>query len=215
MLTSNKEKWSKLIVASFLSVPILASIISTLHIVHYLNLGNPDWMSYFLSVTFEVGSIASFVALSVLDKLKKGMVLFIFFILFLMQLMGNVYFSFEYINIKLLANPEWMGSFIELIRPIYDADDKSTYKFILAMIIGVPIPLVSLSFLKSLVDYLKVDEDARATTSITTQDVEVIAPIMEQPADVEIPKAEEAKEEPKSRDRLNNNGVAPFTNSHE
>ena len=30
MLTSNKEKWSKIIVASFLAVPVLASIISTL-----------------------------------------------------------------------------------------------------------------------------------------------------------------------------------------
>ena len=208
MLTSNKEKWSKIIVASFLAVPVLASIISTLHIVHYLNLGNPDWMSYFLSITFEVGSIASFVALSVLDKLKKGMVLFIFFILFLMQLMGNVYFSFEYINIKLLADPNWLNSFIELVRPIYDAEYVSTYKFILAMIIGVPIPLVSLSFLKSLVDYLKVDD------TMLPQPITPVTPVTLVTPTTPESKSGERRGRRGSADP-NVSDIAPFTNTHE
>lgn len=158
-MIKNKEAMRRIIVASFLSVPVLASIISTLHLVNFFRLGNHDWMSYMLAVTFEVGSIASFVALSVLDKIKKGMIYFVFVILFFLQLIGNVYFSFEYINIMLATHPQWMATFMELVRPIYEADSVSTYKFILSIIIGVPIPLVSLSFLKSLVDYLKVDEN--------------------------------------------------------
>ena len=171
-MIKDKKNWNKIIVGSFLSVPILASIISTLHIVHFFSIGNPDWMSYFLAITFEIGSIASFVALSVLDKIKKGMVMFIFAILFFMQLVGNVYFSFEYVNIKLATDPGWMGTFIELIKPIFDAENPSTYKFILAMVIGIPIPLVSLSFLKSLVDYLKVEDVPMQIVAETPEKVE-------------------------------------------
>jgi hypothetical protein len=148
----------KMVVASFLLTPIIASLISTIHIVHFFALGNPTLMSYLLAITFEVGSVASFVALSVLDRIKKGIVMFIFTILFFMQLVGNVYFSFEYVNQQLAIHGSWLNSFIELVKPLYDPENPNTYKFILSLVIGVPIPLISLSFLKSLVDYLHVDD---------------------------------------------------------
>ena len=165
MQIQERRRWDKVIIASFLAVPILASIISTLHIIHFLDIGNPGWMSIFLSITFEVGSVASFLALSVLDKIKKGMVMFIFTILFVMQMTGNVYFSFEYVNIQLAINPKWMNTFIELVTPLFTFESQSTYKFVLALLIGLPVPIVSLAFLKSLVDYLKVD-DASALATI-------------------------------------------------
>jgi hypothetical protein len=159
MIAKRKKTWDRIVIGAFLSVPILASIISTIHIVHLFNLGNPSWMSVFLAITFEVGSIASFMALSVLAKIKKGMVWFIFVVLFLMQLIGNVYFSFEYVNNQLSVTGSWLANFVELMKPICNFEEFSTYKFLLAILIGTPIPMVSLAFLKSLVDYLKVDDD--------------------------------------------------------
>lgn len=149
----------KAIIAAFLAVPIMASIISTLHLVHLFLLGNPDAMSYFLSIAFEIGSVASFAALAVLHRLKKGMVILIFIVLFFMQLVGNVYYSFEYVNRMLIENPTWLASFTELLSPLFGKLAPATYKFILAIVIGVPIPLVSVSFLKSLVDYLQVSDE--------------------------------------------------------
>ena len=146
-----------IVTIAFLLTPIIASIISGIHIVHFFALGNPDWMSYFLAITFEIGSIASFIALSVMDRIKKSMVIFIFVILFFMQLIGNVYFSLEYVNQQLAINSSWLSTFSEMCHPLFGDIEQSTYKFILAITIGVPIPLVSLSFLKSLVDYLNVD----------------------------------------------------------
>ena len=154
-----------LVIIAFLLVPIITSIISTVHIVNFFSLGNSTWISYSLAVAFEVGSVASFIALSVLDKIKKGMVVFIFSILFFMQLIGNIYYSFEYINIKLISDPSWMNTFIELIKPVYDVDTASTYKFILSLLIGIPIPLVSLLFLKALVNYLDPDKEVKIISS--------------------------------------------------
>lgn len=153
------KRAKKLVIASFLATPIAASLISTLHLVNFFYLGNHSWMSYVLAATFEVGSIASFVSLGVMHKIKKWMVMLIFTILFFMQLLGNVYFVFEYVNQRLAENPAWLSSFVEMIRPVYDSDSLSDYKFVLALMIGTTIPLVSILFLKSLVDYLSVQED--------------------------------------------------------
>lgn len=161
LVMESKTIGRKAIIAAFLAVPIMASIISTLHLVHLFLLGNPDAMSYFLSVAFEIGSVASFAALAVLHRLKKGMVILIFIVLFFMQLVGNVYYSFEYVNRMLLENPTWLASFTELLSPLFGKLAPATYKFILAIIIGVPIPLVSVSFLKSLVDYLQVSDEVK------------------------------------------------------
>ncbi len=187
MINNKSKHWNNLIIGSFLAVPIFCSFISTLHLVHFFNLGNPDWMSYFLAIVFEIGSVASFVALSVLDKIKKGMVMFIFTILFVLQLIGNVFFSFQYVNLKLSVDPAWMSTFIELSKPLFDVEDPSTYKFILSLLIGVPIPLVSLLFLKSLVDYLKVD----------VKEVVDVTPIQEEKP------LEEEKQEVDSKDVMN------------
>ena len=147
-----------LIIIAFLSVPIAASFMSTLHLIDLFKLGNPGWMAVFLAITFEIGSIASFIALSVMRKIKKWIVLSIFFILFLEQLFGNVYSTFDYINQMLVIHPTWLASFTELIKPVFTPDDPNTFKFILALVIGAFIPLISLAFLKSMVDYLEPDE---------------------------------------------------------
>lgn len=156
-------KNKNIIISAFLITPIITSIISTIHLVKFFNLGNTDWISWLLAIAFELGSVASFIALSVLGKIKKGIIIFIFLILFLLQLIGNVYFSFQYINLSIISDPTWMNTFIELVKPIYEVDTLSTYKFILSMLIGIPIPLVSLLFLKSLVDYLEPDKEINIT----------------------------------------------------
>ena len=65
----NKKFLHNLIVVGFLSVPILSSIISTFHLYTFFSLADMNWMSIMLAVVFELGSLTSFLALSILDKL--------------------------------------------------------------------------------------------------------------------------------------------------
>lgn len=143
-----------LITGAFLIVPLLSSAISTLHILHFMQLGNYWWMSLTLATAFEIGSISSLLTLTILDKLNKFLVWFIFWTLAFMQIIGNIYFSFDYLNANLSANPHFLDSFVELFWFIFDGDIRLA-KFTASIIIGLPIPLISLSFLKSLVDYVK------------------------------------------------------------
>lgn len=149
----------KVIIFCFIAVPLLSSIISTVHIVDLFSLGNPSWISLSLAIAIEVGSIASFMTLSILGKLNRSIVWSIFSILFLMQIIGNMYFSYDWITQKMIDSPAWISTFKEMLEFfLYSVKDKSV-KMIITMIISIPIPLISVFLLKSTVDYLKEDRE--------------------------------------------------------
>ena len=157
-MTQSKSIDSRLLYV-FLAVPLLSSIFSAIHLVNMVNLGNPVAMAVGLAITFEIGSIVTFISLSksILKRLKKELLLFIFVVLFLLQSFGNVYSSFDYVRHKLIADPTWLDSFREMFFNMIDA---TTAKFTLAVLIGLPIPVISLVMFKIAIDYFSFDEQA-------------------------------------------------------
>lgn len=157
----------KLVIGTFLSVPAVSSLISTIHLIDLFNMGNPTWLSIFLAVTFELGSIASLLAISVLEKIKVGAIWFIFFILSALQIIGNVYYSYNFTSNELLSNPLFLQNFMDLFSPIIGEEIRDA-KIFLSCIIGIPIPLIALFFLKSNIDYLK--PSSRSITETSSDD---------------------------------------------
>lgn len=153
---TRQRKIDRNLLLAFLSVPMLSSIMSAIHLINMVELGNPFFMAVVLAVTFELGSIVSFVALSknILKRLKKDILYIIFGMLFVLQAFGNVYSSFDYIRVMLLSDPTWLDSFREMF---FNAMDVPTSKLLLSCIIGLPIPIISLAFLKSAIDYFSFD----------------------------------------------------------
>ncbi len=150
------DDFRKIVVASFLAVPFLSSLISTIHIITFFGLGNMSWMAIILALAFEIGSIASLMTLTVLDKINRAAVWFIFFVLVIMQMLGNVYYTYDFISNAMASNPKWIDSFIDLVEMMtMQKLEQRTTKFILSLLIGLPIPVISLAFLKSVSDYLK------------------------------------------------------------
>jgi hypothetical protein len=162
MKTAN---FKKAIVFCFILVPLLSSIISTVHLVDFFYLGNPSWISYTVAVAIEVGAVASFLTLSILSKLNKTIVWGMFFILFFMQVIGNVYFSYDWVSSKIDQDPSWLTNFREMMEFFIYKVDMKTSKMILSLLIGVPIPLISVFLLKSTADYL--GTDAEIITELT------------------------------------------------
>ena len=149
----------KIIVFCFILVPLLSSLISTIHLVDLFALGNPSWISYTVAIAIEVGAVASFLTLSILSKLNKGIVWGMFTILFLMQIIGNVYFSYDWITKRIAQDPNWVKNFKEMLEFFFYEIDEKTSKMILSMLIGIPIPLISVFLLKSTTDYLGTDSE--------------------------------------------------------
>jgi hypothetical protein len=168
---SSSEIYKRIVIGAFLTVPFFSSLISTVHAVNLFGLGNKVWMAICLAIVFELGQLGSLMTLAVLDKINKGIVWSIFVVLAFMQIVGNVYYTFDFISQKLKLNGEWLDTALELINKFaYKPVDPITGKFILSLVIGVPIPLISIAFLKSLTDYLKPKDSIEVLTEEITKE---------------------------------------------
>lgn len=136
------------IITTFVSLYLVVSIISTIHVIDFFKLSNPDWLAISLAIAFEIGAAASLASLIALDKMNKTMVWFLFILLTAMQAMGNTYYAYTHLDN--------FNSWIELFGLV---DEELIYqKRILSIISGAILPLVALGFIKSLVDYIKPNE---------------------------------------------------------
>ena len=152
----NKNKLvNRLIIIVFISVPLLSSLISMIHLFNMYDLGNIEILAIASAICIELGAISSFLSLSILSKLNRTIVWSIFILLFLLQIIGNIYYSFDYITIKMTTNSTYLNSFQELMNRFFTDIELPDVKLILSIIIGAPIPIISLMLLKSLMDYIK------------------------------------------------------------
>ena len=147
------------IIGSFVTLYLLVSIISTIHVVDFFKLSNPTWLAVSLAIGFEVGAAASLASLIVLDKMNKSIVWGLFILLTAMQAMGNTFYAFSHL--------ENFTGWIELFG--LQEEDLIYQKRVLAIISGAVLPIVALGFIKSLVDYIKPEPEVLAESLDNTQ----------------------------------------------
>ena len=135
----------RFVIGTFVSLYLLVSVISTIHVVDFFKLSNPHWLAVSLAVAFELGAAASLASLIILEKMNKTLVWILFGAITLMQMQGNMYYAF--VNMRDFQGWSELFGLIEE-DPIYQ-------KRILAAVSGAILPLVALGFIKSLVDYIK------------------------------------------------------------
>ena len=139
----NIIKWT--IVGIFVGLYAMVSAISTIHVIDFFRLSNPNWLAITLAIAFEIGAAASLGAIVILDKTSRFMVWMLFLIITAMQMMGNMYYAYTHLT-------EYQ-SWSELFGLI---EEEAIYqKRILSLISGAILPLVALGFIKSLVDYIR------------------------------------------------------------
>jgi len=167
-----KKTTSYFIIGTFVTLYLLVSVISTIHVIDFFKLSNPDWLAISLAVAFEVGAAASLASLITLEKMNKGIVWGLFIILTLMQAMGNTYYAYTHLK-------DFQG-WIELFG--LTEEDLIYQKRVLSIVSGAILPIVALGFIKSLVDYIKpsdsdvteVNSDAPETVTDNVEEVEEI-----------------------------------------
>jgi hypothetical protein len=142
---------SYFIIGTFVTLYAIVSVISTIHVIDFFKLSNPEWLAISLAVAFEIGAAASLASLIALKKMNRSLVWGLFIVLTLMQMMGNTYYAFT----NLENFQDWVDLFgLSEEEPIFQ-------KRILSLISGGVLPLVALGFIKSLIDYIKPTEVSR------------------------------------------------------
>lgn len=132
---------NNLIRNSFLIPILLVVIMSISHVVSWYDLGNPLSWAVYLSVAVEFFALACVSAASI--KIGKGSIWFLFIMVTLVQIVGNVYFGYKEISVDSDAFVSW----VELISPLFLDWEILDHRRFLAAIQGGTLPIMSLTAL--------------------------------------------------------------------
>ena len=194
------------IIGTFVSLYAITSIVSTIHVIDFFRLSNPDWLAISLAIAFEIGAAASLASIITLDKMNKAIVWSLFIELTVMQAMGNAYYAYTH-----LVN---FQGWIELFGLI--DEDLIYQKRVLSLVSGAILPIVALGFIKSLVDYIKPSDSDTVPPIVqespadqTIESIEEVEPVREnQPEQVQIIQTEPQIDKIVSIDALLARGTA-------
>jgi len=139
---SKREKW---IFFSFIIPPLAISFISMLHIISLFETSNAYWMAVAIAISIELAAMSSLVALVTLNRLNRTTIWGIFGVLAILQIFGNMYHS--YVNMS----PESVQTILNLLAIENTPWSLRLVNFIVSGIL----PVISLTFVKGIVDYFK------------------------------------------------------------
>jgi len=149
------KNYKRLIIAAFLVPIITVAIVSISHVTTWYGISNPITWSIYLSVGVEIAALSALAAISANMGSK---VYFPFVIVTLVQFIGNIFFSYSYINIDSQQFKDW----VDLVSPLLEfigvePTDYVGHKRFLAFFAGGMLPVISLSFLHMLVKFTEED----------------------------------------------------------
>jgi hypothetical protein len=152
-------------IRSMFLVPILlVAGISISHVVSWYNITNPLSWAIYLSIAIEVGAMTALIAAT--NRIKGG-VWFMFGLVTIIQMIGNIFFSYKEID----SNGDLFKSWVELTGPIWemigsDPTDIPAMKRWLAFLEGGLLPIISLTSLHFFVKYDGKKEDDDETPQV-------------------------------------------------
>jgi hypothetical protein len=153
----NSKKLEKFWVGTFIALWVLVSTVSTVHSIEFFELSNHTALGWILAIGFEIGAMASLGGI-ILSKGNKTLIWMLFIILTAFQIHGNMYYAWTHSS----DISKWVKLF-DLVD-----EDINFQRRLFSFISGGILPIVSLGFIKSLMDYLdpnaKVDDSKELNT---------------------------------------------------
>jgi len=138
----------KIVYFAFLVPIITVAIVSISHVTSWYGLTNNSTWSSYLSFGVEIAALAALAAISV----NMGKNVYIpFGIVTMIQLIGNIFYSYQYIDEASEEFKDWVELSNIFFQYIIDENDIVGHKRLLAVFSGGLLPIISLTFLHMLV----------------------------------------------------------------
>jgi polyhydroxyalkanoate synthesis regulator phasin len=146
-----------IIVTAFVIPILLVAFVSISHVTTFYGLSNPFTWAIYLSVGIEIAALSALAAVSV----NMGRFVYVpFFIVTLIQMLGNVFFSFTYIDETGQTFQDWISMVGGLFESMgVEKTDLNTHKTILSFLSGGLLPIISLTFAHMLVKFTEKNQD--------------------------------------------------------
>lgn len=175
------RKWlsknlNTVIIGSFLIPILLVAFVSISHVTTFYNLANPFSWAIYLSIAVEVAALAALAGVSA----KFGKFIYIpFGIVTFIQLIGNFFFSYTWINVNSKEFKDWVDMVGAILEPMgIDSSDPTSQRRVLGFLTGGLLPFISLTFAHMLIVYsnkIKDNSDVVPVESLTDEDIEKLS----------------------------------------
>lgn len=172
-----KRNLKSIIVTAFVIPILLVAFVSISHVTSFYGISNPFAWAVYLSVAVEIAALSALAGVSV--KLGR-FIYFPFLLVTLIQFVGNLFFSYSYIQETSETFKQWMEMAGPLFEPMgIETTDTPMHKLILALFSGGLLPIISLTFAHMLVVYSNKEEVIIPTPVIDLEEVSRQAGIIE------------------------------------
>lgn len=130
----------KVMIILFSLLYIAVGFVSTYHAIAFFEISNQPWLSVILAVAFEVGQAAVLFSL-LTSKTKKIMPWILMGVLTLVQVLGNVFSSYQYMMIN---STDQIKYFTDSVMFFLQDPDPKVNQVMISYITGAILPIVSL-----------------------------------------------------------------------
>ena len=161
------KHFRKIFLILFAILYISVALVSTFHAISFFGLANNSWVSVMLAITFEIGQAAVLFSILTGASGKNKVIPWILMcVLTLVQVLGNVFSSYEYL---ITNSGDNLRFFKEPIFVWTDLPDNQC-NVILTYIIGAILPIVALLMTSMVTNYLnKTEEPIKEIKDDTTR----------------------------------------------
>ena len=144
----------KRILTILFSILYLAvGFVSVYHAINFFAISNEGWLALILAIAFEIGQAAVLFSLLV-NKSKKTMPWILMIVLTLVQVLGNVYSSYQYAAINSMGEIKY---FTDSVLFYLQDPNPQVNQVMISYITGAILPIVALCMTSMIVDVSGVD----------------------------------------------------------
>lgn len=143
----------KIMIVLFSTLYLAVGFVSTYHAVSFFSMSNEGWLSVILAISFEIGQAAVLFSL-LTSKTKKIMPWILMGVLTLVQVLGNVFSSYQYM---MLNSTEQIKYFTDSVLFYLQDPDPKVNQVMISYITGAILPIVSLCMTSMVVNTAGLD----------------------------------------------------------
>ena len=156
----------KALIILFSLLYIAVGFVSTYHAIAFFAISNSNWLAVILAVAFEVGQAAVLFSL-LTNKTKKIMPWILMGVLTLVQVIGNVFSSYQYM---MLNSTDQIKYFTDSVLFFLQDPNPKVNQVMISYITGAIHPIVSLCMTSMVVGAAELDKVEEKEENITNSE---------------------------------------------
>lgn len=166
------SKWKQIILtALFVILYVAVGFVSVYHAITFFGIANESWLATMLACAFEVGqAVVLFALLSDKRQYKKPMPWILMGVLTLVQVIGNIFASYQYMVIN---SQDQIKFFTDSVLFFVADPNPQVNTVIISYIIGAILPIVALCMTGMIVNTSGLEEEAEYLDEIPIVDADI------------------------------------------